>query len=134
MAEEAAAYDPEMERHATLVREMAELYQPMMDLASDGMYVYLDDNHKACNENLAKLWGYTPHVWNGVAPFLDNLVAPESRQTLQNAYAKCRQTYASGQITFVGLRHDGTTFKAVAAMVPIMYQDEFFTLNLIRAL
>lgn len=124
----------EMREHENLIEELYEQYQPLMELSSDPMYLYLDDVHKVCNEKLASMWGFTQDQWNRTSPFLDNLVAEESRFKMSSNYRDARTDFKPATFGFTGRRKDGSTFDAEAAMAPISYKNEFFTLNLIREL
>lgn len=132
MAQQSDARD--MREHENLIEELYEQYRPLMELSSDPMYLYLDDVHKICNEKLANLWGFSQDDWNQSSPFLDNLVAEESRFKMSSNYRDARTDFKPASFGFTGRRNDGSTFDAEIAMAPITYKDEFFTLNLIREL
>lgn len=122
------------DRHKILIEEMANLFQPVFDLSSDAMYVYLDDVHKLCNSNLAELWGYSQEEWNNTSPFLDNLIAEGSRFTLMKSYEQLRISYIPAKIKFTGVRKDGSKFDAEIAVIPMGQFDQFFTFNLVKPL
>ena len=65
--------------HMKAVRDLEGQYGLVMDKSADGVYIYLDDEHKACNEKLARLFGYSKEEWERTSPFLDNFVAPRAR-------------------------------------------------------
>lgn len=126
--------EQEVREHETLIQEIYEQYQPILELSSDPMYLYLDDVHKICNEKLASLWGYSQNDWNEISPFLDNLVAEENRFKVSSNYRDARTDFKPARFELTGRRKDGSTFDAEAAMAPISYKNEFFTLNLLREL
>ena len=126
------AIEQEKERHQYVVQQMADFYQPFLDLSSDGMFVYLDDEHKTCNQNLADMFGYTVEEWSAIQPFLDKLVAPESRDEAMAAYREVRQDGVSRISVQTCLRRDGSKFQARIALIPIIAGDDFFTINLVR--
>lgn len=126
--------EQEVREHETLIQEIYEQYQPILELSSDPMYLYLDDVHKICNEKLASLWGYSQNDWNETSPFLDNLVAEENRFKVSSNYRDARTDFKPARFELTGRRKDGSTFDAEVAMAPISYKNEFFTLNLLREL
>ena len=36
-----------------VIRELAEQFQPIMEQSPDGVYLWLNETHKVCNERLA---------------------------------------------------------------------------------
>ena len=52
--------------HATILRELHEHLRPVFEGSPDGVYLFLNDRHKVCNEQLAPLslplW---PAPWHG---------------------------------------------------------------------
>lgn len=122
----------EKEEHRFLIKDLARQYMPIMDLSSDGIYIYLDDEHKLCNGNLANLWGYSQEEWNNNSPFLENLVAEGSRFKIMRTYKEARENFFPQEFEFTGLRKDGSDFKATAGIVPISYHGRFLTLNIVK--
>src|SRR5688500_3286421 len=45
--------------HAEVMEELSEQYSPVLDASPDGVYLWLDDAHKVCNERLARMFGYS---------------------------------------------------------------------------
>jgi PAS domain S-box-containing protein len=122
----------EHERHRLLLAEAENFYRPILELSSDGMYIYLDDNHKVCNWNLADMWGYSKEDWDSLSPFLDNLVQEDSHFIMMRTYETVRKDFAPGINRFVGIRKDGSLFEAEQASVPFMWHDALLTLNLLK--
>ena len=131
---EPEAIREEKERHHYAVEQMADFYRPWIDVSSDGVFIYLDDEHKTCNRNCADMFGYTIEEWSAIHPFLERLVAPESRRQAAADYAQVSEDGISRISHQTLVRKDGSTFRADMAMVPVMAGDDFFTINLIREL
>lgn len=131
---EPEAMREEKERHHYVVRQMADFYQPLMDISSDGVAIYLDDEHKLCNQNLADMCGYSIEEWSALRPFLDTFVAPESREDAAATYEEVSSTGISKTSEQTWLRKDGTKFRIQMAITPVISGDDLFTLMLVKAL
>ncbi|HEX5949376.1 MAG TPA: PAS domain-containing protein [Actinomycetota bacterium] len=45
--------------HDDVIPQLAEHLRPIFESSPDGVYVWLDETHWTCNENLASMFGYT---------------------------------------------------------------------------
>src|SRR3972149_5619893 len=72
--------------HEELVKGISAQLKPIMDKSAQGIYVYLDDTHKACNKKFADLLGYkSAKEWAGTeAPLAD--VVEDDQQAVIDAY------------------------------------------------
>lgn len=69
------------EHHEELVKGLYDQMKPVLDSSEQPIFLYLDDNHKACNSKFATLLGYkSPQEWAEVQGFLELYVAEKSRQ------------------------------------------------------
>jgi PAS domain S-box-containing protein len=133
MAEPAEARD-EKEHHRQMVADVEALYRPLLELSSDPMYIYLDDEHKAGNERMAGLFGHSKEDWDMTSPFLDNFVAEESQAEVMEAFARMMETGESYKVRFTAIRKDGSRFEAETASIPFELHDELWVLGIIRPL
>jgi len=62
-----------------VMRELAEQFSPVMEQSLDGVYLWLDEANKTCNQRLADLFGFTVDEWRKAEPYLDNFVVEEDR-------------------------------------------------------
>lgn len=120
--------------NAELVNDLYEQYRQVMELSSDAMFIYLDDEHKVCNKNLADMWGYTKEEWSKQAPYLRNFVAQQDQFTVAQHYVNSRSRFKSVRFQFLARRKDGSVFDVDKAMTPISYKGQFAILNLVRQL
>ena len=66
------------QHHEQLINGLAEQLKPILEESKQGVYIYLDDVHKICNEKFAQLLGYnSPDEWAKVEKpfpeiFVDN--------------------------------------------------------------
>jgi PAS domain S-box-containing protein len=119
--------------YEAVIRELYEEFRPVMERSPDGVYLWLNEAHKVCNERLADLFGFTVEEWNTTQPFLDNFVAEEDR-TLYSWNYHNRVAALAFPVTFRfrGLRKDGSTFSAETDMIPISYRGHAVAYHFVR--
>ncbi|MSQ15268.1 MAG: PAS domain S-box protein [Dehalococcoidia bacterium] len=88
-----------------------------------------------CNEQLAKMFGYSVKEMNDAPPWLETFVAEEDRHNFawnyQNRVAPlaCPVTFR-----FTALRKDGSTFHAETDMIPIAFAGHAIAYHFVRQL
>ena len=116
-----------------IIRELAEQFRPVMEQSPDGVYLWLDETHKVCNERLAKLFGFTVEQWSATQPFLDNFVAEEDRRMFSwNYHNRVAALAFPVTFRFRGMRKDGSTFPTETDMIPISYGGEALAYHFVR--
>jgi PAS domain-containing protein len=116
-----------------IIRELAEQFRPVMEQSPDGVYLWLDETHKVCNERLANLFGSTVEQWSATQLFLDNFVAEEDRRMFSwNYHNRVAALAFPVTFRFRGMRKDGSTFPAETDMIPISYQGEAVAYHFVR--
>jgi PAS domain-containing protein len=116
-----------------LIRELAEQFGPLLQESPDGVYLWLDEEHKVCNERLADLFGFTVDEWSEAQPFLDNFVAEEDRALYSwNYHNRVARLAFPVTFRFRGLRRDGSTFAAETDMIPISYRGHAVAYHFVR--
>lgn len=116
-----------------IMRELAEQFRPVFEGSPDGVYLWLDEAHKACNERLAKMLGYTTREWAEAEPFLDSFVAEEDRAIYSwNYHNRVGALAFPVTFRFRALRKDGTTFDAETDMIPVSYRGYAFAYLFVR--
>src|SRR3989304_6445162 len=108
--------------HADTIRDLVEHLRPVLENSPDGVYLWLDETHKVCNQRLADLFGCTVEEWCATAPFLDSFVAEDDRDLYSWHYHN-RVAALTFPVTFRfrGLRKDGSTFAAETDVGAIPY-------------
>jgi PAS domain S-box-containing protein len=116
-----------------IMQALAEQYRPVLEQSPDGVYLWLDESNKICNERLAKLFGYTVEEWCATEPFLESFVAPDDRHTYSWNYQN-RVAALAFPVTFRfrGRRKDGSTFAAETDMIPISYEGRAIAYHFVR--
>ena len=121
------------DEHREVMRELIEQFRPIMEQSPDGVYLWLDEAHKTCNERLASLFGYTVEEWCATQPFLENFVAEEDRAIFSWNYHNRVATLAFPvTFRFRGLRKDGSRFSAETEMIPITYRGHAVAYHFVR--
>ena len=119
--------------HETAMGELVEQFRPIFEQSPDGVYLWLDEAHKACNERLANLFGFTVEEWSAAQPFLYNFVAEEDRRLYSWNYHNRVATLAFPvTFRFRGLRKDGSTFAAETDMIPISHRGHAVAYHFVR--
>lgn len=119
--------------YEAVMRELAEQFRPVLEQSPDGVYLWLDETHKICNERLAGLFDFTVEEWCEAQPFLDNFVAEEYRGIFSWNYHNRIVTLAFPvTFRFHGLRKDGTTFAAETDMIPVSHRGHAVAYHFVR--
>ena len=120
------------QHHEELVQGLCEQLKPIFDQSQQAVYLYLDDIHKACNKNFARLLGYaTPSEWAALDDVLAACVTNSSQEILVNAYQQAMKNLAGSISTIVWTKKDGNAVKTTVMLVPIAYQNHLFALHFV---
>ena len=119
--------------HETVLAELAGHLKPVFDQSPDGVYLWLDEQHKVCNEQLATMFGYDVAEWQAVDDFAAAFIAEESRSLYvwhyQHEVAELRYPVS---FRFRGRRKDGSTFDAETDMIPLTYAGHVVAYHFVR--
>jgi len=120
--------------HEEMIAELTAQFQPILDRSPQGVYLWLDEQHKICNERMAQLFGYTVTEWCAVPAFLEQFVAPEDRQRFSDNYAHAIwELTAPITFRFRAVRKDGSTFQAETDMIPLVYRGHQVAYHFVRS-
>jgi PAS domain S-box-containing protein len=119
--------------HDQAIAELAGHLRPVFEESTDGVYVWLDEEHTRCNEKLAGLFGYSVEEWEAVRDFAHTFVAEPDR----GVYVWNYQNRVAGlefpvTFRFRGLRKDGSVFDAETDMIPLTYGGHTFAYHFVR--
>jgi PAS domain S-box-containing protein len=123
------------EEHEQILREMADQFGPLFDRSPVGVYLYVDDIHKICNERMARMHGMTVEEWQNTPTFLNDFIVPDDREM----YAGNYHQHVAGlkhpvTFRFRGLRKDGSTFAAETDMIPLCWRGHAVAYHFVREL
>ncbi len=112
---------------------MEEQLGPLFEQSPVGVYLYVTDAHKICNERMARMHGMTVEEWRNTRTFLNDFIAIEDRQM----YARNYQHHVAGlkhpiTFRFRGLRKDGSTFAAETDMIPLCWRGHAVAYHFVR--
>jgi PAS domain S-box-containing protein len=108
--------------HEQILNALLEQFAPVFLHSPDGVYLYLDDNHKACNKRMADMFGVTVEEWSKTPNFLEGFVAPQDRELVASNYEK-HVAALTGPVTFRfnAVRKNGEAFTVETVMIPISW-------------
>lgn len=119
--------------HLDLLGELATQLQPILESSEQGIYIYLDDENKVCNQKFASLLGYSSdEEWaqtEGSFPSL--FVEKQSHNTLIDAFQSAMQSMIASTIKVRWKKKSGGTVDTTVILVPIAYKDHLFALHFI---
>ena len=124
----------EHEHHEKVLNGLWKELKPVFEFSTQGVYLYLDDHHVACNKVFCKMLGYNSmkEMQNPGKHFLDVLVEKKSQATLVKAYTKAMDTLTGSKFTVVWKKKSGGTVKTSVILVPITYGGHAFALHFIE--
>lgn len=115
--------------HEHLLKEVADQLKPVFSNSPQGIYLYLDDTHKICNQKFADMIGY-----DSIAEWVKNEtplgdVSEEDQPRVIQAYQEASEHFKASTTEASIVRKDGKRIKTKIIMVPISYNDEVFVLH-----
>ena len=119
------------EHHEHLVKEIAEQFEPVLSKSPQGIYIYLDDEHKICNKKFADMLGYKSiEEWvSNETPVGD--VSEEDQEKVIDAYGEASRNLKASKLSASIVRKDGKKIKADVIMAPITYKGEIFVIHFV---
>lgn len=119
------------EHHIHLIKELAEMLTPVFEKSPQAIYLYLDDEHKTCNQKFADMLGYSS-VDEWVAnPTPVSDVLEEDQEKVISAYGDASTSFKASTVSARFVKKDKTQSNAEIIMVPLSYQNEVFVLHFI---
>ena len=123
------------EHHEELVKGLYDQMKPVLDASEQPIFLYLDDNHKACNSKLATLLGYkSPQEWAAVPGFLEVYVAEKSRETLSTAYWNAVKKMSASTIQLTWMKKSGENVDSTMILVPMFFQGHLFAVHFVTSI
>ena len=118
--------------HEELIKGIYQQLKPVLDGSEQPIYIYLDDNHKACNEKLAFMLGYnSPKEWAETQGFLEVFVAEKSRETLYSAFQNVMNKMVASTIQLTWMKKNGVTIDSTVIMLPMFFQGHIFAVHFV---
>jgi PAS domain-containing protein len=121
--------------HEELISGIAEQLELILNKSKQAVFIYLDDSHKVCNENFAKLLGYkSAQEWADTeAPMAD--VDEADQKAVISAYEKAAEKFMASSLD-VAMRNVKTDklVRTRMIMAPTVYQGHVFAIHFISEL
>lgn len=119
-------------QHEDLIKGISSQLGPVFKNSTQGIYIYLDESHKVCNEKLSSLLGYSsPEEWAKIEPFAESFVADESQETLVTAYQNAMEKFEGSTQGIVWKKKDGSRITKRVILVPVVYENHPMALHFI---
>lgn len=116
--------------HEELIAGMAEQLELILKKSAQGVYIYLDDVHKVCNEKFAKMLGYkSAKEWADVEAPLADVVEADQDKVIA-AYEKATEKFVASSLD-IAMRNVKTNKLINTRMViaPTVYEGHVFSLH-----
>ena len=122
----------EQKHHEELVSGFHSQLKQIFDSSEQGIYLYLDDNHKVCNKRFASLLGYaSPEDWAKIKNPLDENVDKRSQDAVVSAYFNATEKMIGSSMDVKLKTTSGQIFDVNVIVVPVAYQNHMFALYFI---
>jgi len=123
------------EHHEELVKGLYDQMKPILEGSEQPIFIYLDDNHKACNSKFATMLGFrSPQEWAQLMGFLDPHVVEKSQETLTTAYFDAMNKMKASTIQLTFKKKGGGTVEATMILVPMYFQGHMFAVHFVTAM
>ena len=122
----------EQKHHEELISGFHNQLKQIFDSSEQAIYLYLDDNHKVCNNNFASLLGYaSPEDWAKIKNPLDENVDKKSQDAVVSAYFNATEKMIGSSMDVKLKTTSGQIFDVNVIVVPVSYQNHMFALYFI---
>ncbi|PWB55979.1 MAG: hypothetical protein C3F13_02660 [Anaerolineales bacterium] len=119
--------------HVKILNELAEQFRPLFENSPEGIYLYIDEVHKICNERFAKMFGLTVKEWEAMDGFVNKHAIPGDVEKIVSMYHQhIHQELTPARFQVTGIRKDGSRFKAETDMIPFPWRGEMLALHFFR--
>lgn len=119
--------------HEDLFLSLTEEYSDLLANSEQGIYIYLDDEHKVCNKKFATLLDYgSEDEWAKVGEsFPVAFVADQSQETLVSAFQDAIEKGKGSTNKIIWKKKDGSTVSTQVILVPIAYEGHLLALHFV---
>jgi hypothetical protein len=120
--------------HEELVSGLLNQMEIIFESSEQPLYLYLDDNHWACNNNFANLLGHKSpdELVSQELPFLD--ASEKSQEPLVTAYSNAMEKKVGSTIEVTWKKRNGGSVDTNVILVPIAYDGHLFALHFLSIL
>ena len=124
---------PEEHPHVRILRELSAQFQPLFDRSPEGIYLYIDEVHKICNERLARMFGLSVAEWEAMEGFVNvHVDEADQERVISNYQEHIQRTFTPVRFRFTGIRKDRSSFQAETDMIPLPWGGEMLAFHFVR--
>lgn len=129
---EGSAQMVDAQHHEQLVDGLYNQMKKILDSSQQPIFIYLDDNHKICNQQFATFLGYkSPQEWAKIGGFLEVYVDEKSRETLASAYWNAANKFNASTISMTWKKKDNTKVNSTMILVPMAYEGHILSVHFV---
>lgn len=121
------------QHHEEVLAGLLEQLKEVFESSEQGIYLYLDDNHKACNQRFASLLNYRSpkELAAEKLPFTDTFVDEKSQDALVSAYQNAMEKLIGSTISVTWRAKDRKPIRTNVILVPVSYSGHLFALHFV---
>ena len=122
--------------HQGVIEDARKQFAVILKESKQGIYMYLDDTHKLCNEEFATMLDYkSAEEWSKVEkPFTEAFVESKSQHTLVSAYQDAMESKTGSCIEITWKTKTGGNVNTQVILVPVIIDEELLALHFITKL
>ena len=118
--------------HEEILEKVFEEFKHVFHSSKQGIYVYMDDEHKICNEKFATMLGYkSAKEWQKMPTVLDD-VATDDQNSVIDAYQNTVKNFEGASLDVSFETRKNIKFRANVIFVPISFDGEIITIHFVR--
>jgi PAS domain S-box-containing protein len=119
------------EHHEHLIKEVSEIFEPILSDSPQAIYIYLDDTHKICNQNFSDLLGYDSiEDWVKTESPIEDVVSSDQNSVIE-AYGKASENLEASFLSANVKTKGGSEIEVEIIMTPFTYKGEVFVIHYI---
>lgn len=118
--------------HEELVTGLSAQLKLILEKSEQGIYIYMDDEHKACNKKFASLLGYkSAQEWANIEAPLADVIEADQKKVI-SAYQKASEKLIASSLD-ITLRNvkDKSLIKTRMIMTPIAYDGHVMVIHFV---
>lgn len=119
------------EHHEHLIKEVSEIFEPILSDSPQAIYIYLDDTHKICNQNFVDMLGYESiNDWVKNENPISDVLEKDQNNGIE-AYSDTSSNLKANTFTASWKTKGGSEIETEVIMTPFTYKGEVFVIHFI---
>jgi len=121
--------------HADLIHNFYIEQKEIFDHSNQGIYAFLDDDNRVCNDTFAKMLGYkSAKEWSSIdvnESFPDTFIEERSQHALVEAFHNTMENCISSTLDVTWKTKSGGSVDTTVVLIPIMFQGHLLALHFV---